>query len=227
MLGLWQQQFEIIKEIASKEMQKAGTVFSISALDRFLNLETKRARYWDRGQRPTASDLVRISDKLGISLRWLITGEGEPHDSQQPAPTPPPPRANSPIRMVGLASCGVVGWNQIMPVAVSASAPEVGDKAVAVIAFGESMVPAGISSGQVCYADPGQAPLQGDAVYVARRDGLATVKLYLGEGERAGWVRLKGWLDPDQDGQRKPFFVDMPKDQIETIAPVIYVRRRL
>jgi hypothetical protein len=76
----WQEQFVIIKKIASEKMRQAGKTFSISALDRFLDLETKRARYWDRGQRPTASDLVRISDKLGISLRWLVTGEGEPLD---------------------------------------------------------------------------------------------------------------------------------------------------
>lgn len=223
----WSQQYKIVCEIYFKSDHAREYGPTKLGLARCLGASQGKTQNWEKGQWPSASDLAVMADRLGCSYRWLVTGEGDPLDGHAAPPVAPPPRANGPIRMVGLASCGVVGWNQIMPVAVSAAAPEVGEKAVAVIAFGESMVPAGISSGQVCYADPEQAPLQGDAVYVARRDGLAAVKLYLGEGERAGWLRLKGWLDPDQDGQRKPFFVDMPQEQIETIAPVIYVRRRL
>ncbi|MBG3875570.1 S24 family peptidase [Desulfovibrio oxamicus] len=158
-----------------------------------------------------------------IAREWLYFGEGEMLVSDRPAPPDTQLRA---VPMVGLASCGIQGWNQVMPVAVSASLPVVGPNTIAVIAFGESMVPAGISSGQVCYADPDQDPLPGDAVYIARKDGLASVKLYLGVGERAGDVRLKGWGDP-KDGERTPFYLDIGRDGIATLAPVIYVRRRL
>ena len=224
----WNEQFEIVKKVFAKAIEKRGGTFSISALDRFLDLETKRARYWERGQRPSASDLIRISDKLGLSLRWLISGDGEPFDttSQQDCP-PVKGRPLKPVPMVGLASCGVEGWNKPMSIAVNASPIVLGDNTVAVVAAGESMVPAGIASGQLCYCDPDQPVLAGDAVYIVRRDNMATIKLYLGEGERAGWIRLQGWLDPDTIGLRKPFYVDLLESEIVLIAPVIYERRRL
>ena len=224
----WNEQFEIVKKVFARAIEKQGGAFSISALDRFLELETKRARYWERGQRPSSTDLIRISDKLGLSLRWLISGEGEPFASSAPQENAPIlGRPLKPVPMVGLASCGVEGWNQVTSIAVSASPLIMGENMVAVLAAGESMVPAGIASGQVCYCDPDQPVLEGDAVYVVRRDNMATIKLYLGEGERAGLIRLKGWQNADEEERRRPFTLELSREEVVQMAPVIYVRRRL
>lgn len=89
------------------------------------------------------------------------------------------------------------------------------------------MVPAGIASGQICYCDPDQIPLEGDAVYLLRRDNKATVKLYLGSTEKDGHIRLKGWHRASASGERKDFFLELPASEVVTLAPVMYVRRRL
>lgn len=115
-----------------------------------------------------------------------------------------------------------------MQISVSTVLPMIGDNAVAVIASGESMLPAGIASGHICYCDPEQEPLAGDAVLITRRDGLATIKVYLGDSDRGEkWMRLKGWLPNNGSGQRKDFFLEIMKSEIEGVAPVIYVRRRI
>lgn len=129
--------------------------------------------------------------------------------------------------MVGLASCGMEGWNKVTSISVSASPIVLGQNAMAVIAAGESMVPAGIACGQICYCDPDQAPLEGDAVYLLRQDNTATVKIYLGATIKRGWIGLKGWLDKDTTGERKSFRFEVPEDEVVTLAPVMYVRRRL
>lgn len=226
--GNWSQQFKIIYDIFSSLCASEGKKASKSALERLIGCSRGKASHWENGQRPSLDDMAALSRVLGVSLDWLRTGEGSPFAVQQDGEMPmPAARALKPIPMVGLASCGVEGWNKPMSIAINASPIVLGERAVAVVAAGESMVPAGIASGQICYCDPDQQVLEGDAVYIVRRDSMATIKLYLGEGERAGWVRLQGWLDPTPQGVRRPFFVDMPRAEIVQIAPVIYERRRL
>lgn len=38
---------------------------------------------------------------------------------------------------------------------------------------------------------------------------------------------FKGWLSPDDMGQRKDFIMEIKNEIIEEIAPVVLVRRRL
>lgn len=223
---LWSHQFEIIKRVFSSGCRRD---YSIQAFADVVGVPRHRVKAWEKGQRPSADDLQRIALSLDLSPEWILFGTGEAprREGNSPSAGSVVHAALRPVPMLGLASCGVNGWNQKMPIAVSASPLMQGDRMVAVIAAGESMVPAGIASGQVCYCDPDQQVLEGDAVYVERVDGYANIKLYLGEGERAGWIRLKGWLDPDKHQRRKEFFIDLPRDQIAQIAPIIYVRRRL
>lgn len=156
-----------------------------------------------------------------ISRSWLYFGEGEMLG------TDPATHKTPPVPLVGLASCGVHGLEQIMPFAVTVSPIALSNKSVAVVASGESMVPAGIASGHVCYCDPEQEPLAGEAVFLRRKDGLGALKLFLGRGEREGSLLFKGWLPPDDKGNRKEFLIDVEKVSIDSIAPVIFVRRRL
>lgn len=235
----WDQRFEIIKKLAAKKFSSASGKFSPKTFEESLGLSSKKWHAWAGGQVPSTEDMGKIAKTLGLSLDWLILGEGEPYamasrPAQQPpvapAPAPHPDSAvhiARPLPMVGLASCGINGWAQVDNYAATAQPITLGPRALAVVAAGESMVPAGIFSGMICYADPDQAAGKGDAVYVARRDGTGTIKLFLGRGARDGYIRLKGWLPPDKAGKREEFTVEELETQITTLAPVLYVRRRI
>lgn len=222
----WSQSYKILYDyyfdsLLAYEFGKSKLGFA-----RLLGVSQGKTQHWEKGQWPSAEDLAVIAEKFGCDYKWLVTGEGDPFATGQTEPCkPPPPR---PIPVLGLASCGVEGWEQVMHIAVSATVPVISETMVAVIAAGDSMLPAGIASGHICYCDSEQHPLPGDAVMVTRKDGLATIKLFLGEGERGpDWIRLKGWLPPNGNNQRKDFFLELKKREVKTMAPVIYVRRRI
>ena len=219
--------FDIAHEKFCKIARSRDLNSSKLAFAKFLGVSQGKMQQWEKGQFPKADDLKRFVELLGFNAHWLLTGEGDPFDETVAGSTPPGRGALRPIPMVGLASCGVEGWNQVTSIAVSASPLIMGENMVAVLAAGESMVPAGIASGQVCYCDPDQPVLEGDAVYVVRRDNMATIKLYLGEGERAGLIRLKGWQNADEEERRRPFTLELSREEVVQMAPVIYVRRRL
>ncbi|MBY0430069.1 MAG: hypothetical protein K2Q10_02645, partial [Rhodospirillales bacterium] len=95
----------------------------------------------------------------------------------------------------------------------------------AVLAVGTSMVPAGLCQGYLCFCSPHDQPLAGDAVFIERMDGKASIKLFLSAGPE--WVNVKGWLDADPNGHQEPYFEDIKRTQIKRLAPVIYVKRKL
>ena len=133
-----------------------------------------------------------------------------------------------PVPIVGLAACGIEGIEQIMPFAITASPVVLGPRAVAVVASGESMVPAGIASGHMCFCDPDQRALPGEAVFFKRKDDKGALKLFLGKGKREGYTAFKGWLPVrDAKGHQKEFCMDVLDKEIDYIAPVIFIRRRL
>lgn len=198
---------------------------SINSLMRFLGVSSGKLFSWKKGQWPLAADIETIAERLGLSYRWLVTGEGDPEGED--APPVAKLRAASPVPVIGLAACGLDGIEQIMPHAVTASLPSLGPRAVAVVASGESMAPAGIASGHVCFCDPDQDPLPGEAVFFRRRDDKGALKLFLGAGKREGYTTFKGWLPADDKGRRREVVIDVLDEQIDYIAPVIMVRRRL
>jgi phage repressor protein C with HTH and peptisase S24 domain len=182
-------------------------------------------RYEREERSPDAAFVNAVKDRFGIDPRWLVTGEGEM------AFSPPPPMAAAPgaaagVPVMGLAECGLKGWYQRDLLAVTASRPGdfVDPDGFAVMAIGHSMVPAGILPGQLCFCSPRTPPSAGDAVYVERADGAATLKLYRGtEGE---WLVLEGWLDP-AEGRPEPYTDRLLLATVKRIAPVIYVKRKL
>jgi transcriptional regulator with XRE-family HTH domain len=218
----WTQGFEIIyNKFESSDLSvKFGK--SKKGLARLLGISHGQTQAWEKGQWPSAEALATIAEKLGFDYKWLVTGEGEPFGECKTKSGP------KPIPVLGLAACDVEGWDQVMPIAISSTLPVVSESMVAVIATGESMLPAGIAPGHICYCDPEQPPLTGDAVYLSRKDGLATIKVYIGESERgADWIKLKGWLPSNGTGLRKEYFIDLLAKEVATLAPVIYVRRRI
>ncbi len=141
-----------------------------------------------------------------------------------------------PIPMLGLVECDMTGWYNAMDIAVSSSVLSLGPKSFAVMAEGESMRPEGISRGMLCYCDPDEEPLKGDAVYVGATGpgGLAvgTIKVFWGWGLGAGaqgegWLKLRGWRKMDKFERQTDYFIEVPAANITVLATVVLVRRRL
>jgi transcriptional regulator with XRE-family HTH domain len=178
---------------------------------------------------PKVSALVAIAKAAGVSIAWLATGEAPVHPPErlfQFAEETGGREQLAGVPVVGLAECGLRGWYQRDPLTVSASRP--GDffdpDGFAVIAVGQSMVPAGIFEGFLCFCSPGTLPSKGDAIFVERADGAATLKVFSGyDGE---WLALLGWLD-EKDGRREPYMERLLRSAIRRIATVIYTKRKL
>ncbi len=140
-----------------------------------------------------------------------------------------------PVPLLGLVECDMTGWYNAMTVAVSSSVLTLGPKSFAVMAEGESMKPEGISRGMLCYCDPEEEPLKGDAVYVGTigPGGLemGAIKVFWGWGPAAGtnegWLKLRGWRKMDKFERQTDYFIEIPGHNITLLATVVLVRRRL
>ena len=74
----WKQQFEIIEQRAKDFFNAQGQDYSRAKLARLVGATAGKAQAWSTGQRPSADDLERISEKLGFSAEWLLLGKGDP-----------------------------------------------------------------------------------------------------------------------------------------------------
>ena len=62
-----------------------GTTPSYLSFARFLGHGHEgRIRAWKKGQWPSAEDIWQLHLKLGFSLRWLVSGEGDPFEAANP-----------------------------------------------------------------------------------------------------------------------------------------------
>jgi transcriptional regulator with XRE-family HTH domain len=144
------------------------------------------------------------------------------------------PERNLVIPVLGLAECSLSGWYTFTNTALYTVAPVDIAKSkggFSAIAIGDSMVPAGIEPGAFVFCDPNLEPKVGDAVFVERIDGHATIKIYAGISQVAGndMIRLHGWLPRNKDNPslpQKPFTLEESKKLIKRVAPVVYVKRR-
>lgn len=199
-----------------------------------LGINPNTLRSYENGRAlPNQELLEAVCVKFLVNADWLLTGAGSMRAGEQPVDSEPPharqetndaARADH-VPVIGLASCGVSGWYNTNPIAMSASplsAPSTG--AFAVIAVGSSMNPEGIRQGYLLFCNPTASPNAGDVVFVARNDGTASVKLFLDKDD--GWVYLQGWLDPDENGFQKPFGEKVALGFIKDLTVVTTIRRR-
>jgi len=70
------QRFEVIYKKFAERAAAEGRPASKLAFARFVGVSQGCMQKWEKGQIPNAKDLITIRDKLGFSLNWLITGEG-------------------------------------------------------------------------------------------------------------------------------------------------------
>ena len=139
------------------------------------------------------------------------------------------------VSVIGLAQCGIKGWEMRSSTGLHAEAPAdiAGvEGSFGVIAVGDSMRPAGIEPGFLCLCSPETEPRFGDVVYVERKDHYAAIKLYGGEVTENGtaFLQLQGCLPPDPDDPakpQKPYVDNIAKSAISRVVTVVYVKRRL
>lgn len=163
-----------------------------------------------------------------IRRDWLVWGEGPMlKEDFEERPEAQPQQA---LAAIGFASCGVNGWSGRMTHSTVVAAPHLWPDMFCVIASGESMIPEGIGHGHYVFCAPKIPPVPGECVYVETIDGKGALKRFLGEkdikGTGAG-IHLLGWLDKDDKGQQKPFELTIDKSIVKTLAPVVYIQRRV
>jgi hypothetical protein len=229
----WKEQFQVIYRRWTKKAIRDKSPISVTAFGRDFGLSHGRAQGWEKGQLPNADDLEKLARRLHISPDWLLLGIGEPFEDRAESESIPPvvpalPVPPEAMQVTGLAQCGVEGWECTRRMAVTTERlPGLGPDAVAVLPVGDSMLPEGIREGFVCYCDPSREPEIGDAVYVEQADGTATIKLWRGQSERTGFIRLTGWLPRRGEGVQRQFDIEILQSQIKRAAPVVYVKRRM
>lgn len=185
---------------------------------------------------PDSAFVLNVCRRNRVNPTWLLTGEGprEWEEVSFPVDTPSMPagegdgpRVPSRIPVLGLAACGIAGWYNSAPLALSVSLPghyAGKGRVLAVIAIGLSMRPDGIRNGYLVFCDAGLAPEKDDAVFIEKRDGSASIKRFVNRDE--SWVYVQGWLDPDENGQQRPYTDQLAPESIKTLAPVVFVQRR-
>ena len=139
-----------------------------------------------------------------------------------------PTSALRPIPLIGFAACGTEGWGGTMTYEVPITPPHPRPDMIAIVASGDSMLPEGIGNGHICFCDPHAPPMPGECVYIEQTDGKAALKRFLGEchikGSGAG-IELRYWRR--KDGKLIEHNLQLANFFLKTIAPVIYVQRRV
>ncbi|MBI3444359.1 MAG: hypothetical protein HY055_03095 [Magnetospirillum sp.] len=105
---------------------------------------------------------------------------------------------------------------------LSAEAPQdASPRSIAVVATGESMVPAKIYPGDIVIFDGGKDGQPGQITLVELKTGTAAIKKFGGyDGE---WAIFEGWLPPE-DGAQTPYVDRRRRDQINRILPMVAVQ---
>lgn len=203
-------------------MRKRAHLTQAAFADRLGVSALSVVRYEAGSRTPDGAFLENLSVLFGVNADWIVTGAGSIEPSVPRVKRVP--AASLPV--LGLAECGLRGWYQREPMSVTAARP--GDffdpDGFAVIAIGRSMVPAGIFEGFLCFCSPRTPASAGDAVYIERNDGYASIKVF--RGFEANWLVLQGWLD-ELDGKRDPYIDRFDADAVRRLAPIIYVKRKL
>lgn len=158
----------------------------------------------------------KICDRFGVPLMTLLAQDDGV-------------LSELPIR--GFASCGVAqGWfvEEKHPKTVFVPSAFAMPSCFGILAKGDSMIPAGIESGDLCIVDSGRpvecgkpVMVRADWFYKGKNTPMAAIKILESETESSYF--LKGWFSA-QDGLPATSFTDeRPKSAVTFIAPVVKV----
>lgn len=193
---------------------------------------------YEAGQFPKGEHLLSLASALSYSTDWLLTGvpqEGSSavslkegaEETEQPSSSCESSARGRKVPIIGLAACGLSGWYNPGPLALSATFPvdhPYSRDLFAVIAVGTSMQPEGIRQGFLLFCDPDVPLVPGDVVYVEKADGTASIKTYYNRDSQ--WLHLQGWLAPHEDGSQKPYREQVNLELVKRMACVFLVKRK-
>ena len=181
-----------------------------------------------KGNIPT-SWVYEVAKKFSVSADWLFFGNQQSIAAQSLQNDVPTPQNQDTvpagIPVIGLASCGLAGWFNPGPLAFRLPMPlglPATSTTFAVIAVGKSMQPAGIFQGYLLFCDSAVALDKGDTAYIEKKDGTASIKRYLCRDEK--WLHLQGWLDPDEEGNQKPYNEELLLETVSKTACVTLIK---
>jgi phage repressor protein C with HTH and peptisase S24 domain len=169
-----------------------------TALAKVIGVERAAVSQWENGQTKDlkAENLINVSDALGVSPKWLVTGQGLMRDSdvaEQPAghmdadlqPGPELPEHFRRIPVMGTAQLGPDGyWTETgYPVGIGEGYVEFFSRdpgAYALRVQGDSMSPT-IRSGWFVIVEPNSEHLPGSYVVICTKNERCMVKEFLFE----------------------------------------------
>ncbi len=167
---------------------------------------------------PDAGRLAEIATIFGVSTDWLLSDS----DALSSAPAASPQE----LPLIGLASCSVAGWYQPQPLNgmnVPLPTTELQDGFV-VTATGPSLIPEGIKPGYMCYCAPNIRAKMGDIIYIQEVSGRASLKVF--REETPDWLVIDGYFPPNDAGTQARYTEKRQRTEIDSIAPVMFVRRK-
>lgn len=225
------------KELGSRIRQLRGAQTQVQ-FAAALGINVNTLRGYETGQRMPGADVIaKLVAVADAPLEWLVTGN-TPQEAAQTSPLatmpataqentilPRPPVWDVPL--LGLAACGLKDWFDAGPLPLRVPVPvdyPYNPHLFAVVAFGNSMEPNYIHEGNIVYCDPKRSPEKDDAIYIARKDGKVSIKLFIESNDTT--MRIKGWLPPDDEGNAKAYFEDATLSEITLIAPVVVIKRK-
>lgn len=131
------------------------------------------------------------------------------------------------VPVIALGNCGKTDWYSPNPMALRTALPvdyPYTPNLFAVMAVGTSMQPEGIRQGYILFCNPSASIDPGDAVYVEKKDGTASIKKYLKQDERL--LHLQGWSEPQNNGGQAPYYEELELSQVRRIVCVVVVKRK-
>ena len=200
---------------------------------KLLEINPNTLRSYENGLAlPNQKLLESICVKFSVFPEWLLLGTGPMYATKeagseegisQASVAPLVPARDIPV--IGLASCGLAGWYNPGPLAFRLPMPlglPATGTTFAVIAVGKSMQPAGIFQGHLLFCDSAIPLDKGDTIYIEKKDGTASIKRYLCRDEK--WLHLQGWLDPDDEGNQKPYNEELLLETVSKTACVTLIK---
>lgn len=183
---------------------------------------------------PDAKFLTSLCLKYNISPLWLLLGQGtksgEEQNKDAESQTGVWLSTHSSILggipVLNLVESDTPGWNSKCQTAITAQRPAeymANPHIFVVIASGNTLRLEGVRQGYLCYCDPRHAPDIGDIVYVERKDKKADLKQFI--SRKGSTLTLQTWEDNDQE--EIPMREEISLDNLNVLATVIYVKRKL
>lgn len=188
-----------------------------------LGVNINTVQNYEAGQYPKGEHAISLAKVLECSLDWLLLGQDSvDNDAKEEQIIDIKNETSVPV--TGLASCGLKDWFNPESIAMRVMLPAdiKSSTAIAIIAIGNSMIPLGIRSGNIAICDTSAKLEKGDIAYVLKRDGTASIKVFIERDEK--WLHVQGWLPPNETGGQKPYIEKCLLDIVKLTAPVIYVR---